>query len=54
MFSAEVGVGSRFFSKLLESGFQKCYSRSRVFKNAIVGSRVFKNAIVGVGFSKMV
>ena len=50
MFSAGVRVGSRScfskiagvgvgFSKMQESGFQKC--RSRVFKNA------------GVGFSKM-
>ena len=36
MFSAGVGVG---FLKLLESesGFQNCWSRSRVFKNGGVG-----------------
>ena len=50
MFSAGVGVG---FLKLLESesGFQKCWSRSRFFKIAGVGSRsrFFKTAGVGVG-----
>ena len=58
MFSAGVGVG---FLKLLESesGFQKCWSRSRsrFFKTAGVGvgSRFFKTAGVGVGvgFSKL-
>ena len=49
MFSAGVGVG---FLKLLESesGFQKCWSRSRFFKTAGVGvgSRFFKTAGVGV------
>ena len=34
MFSAGVGVG---FLKLLESGFQKCWSRSWFFKTAGVG-----------------
>ena len=42
MFSAGVEVGSRSrFFKLLESGFQKCWSRSRFFKTA------------GVGFTKL-
>ena len=51
MFSAGVGV---VFFKLLESesGFQKCWSRSRFFKIAGVGvgsqSRFFKTAGVGI------
>ena len=46
MFSSGVGV---VFLKLLESGFQKCWSWSRFFKTAGVGSRsrFFKTAGVG-------